>query len=384
MSLKIIIGADIVPTVSNFDLFENGNIDELIGDDLKNILESSDFIITNLEVPLVDTECPIEKCGPNLIAPSATIKGLKKINPYFYTLANNHIMDQGVNGLNSTIALLEENKIDFAGAGKDLKVANRMYLKVINGVTIGIYCCAEHEFSIATDSMPGANPYDPLNSFEDVEKLKKNADYVIVLFHGGKEHYRYPTPNLQKIFKKFSEKGANLVIAQHTHCVGCSEEFNSSTLVYGQGNFLFDNLDNEFWNSSILIRVIIDEDSKSTIDYLPLVKNGNKVRLAQGKEAEEIMRGFYERTCEIKNPNIIEMRFSKFAKDLKKDYLYAATGKICKNPIIRLLNKLTSYKILYNLYDKKSTLIMKNFIECESHREVMLEGLNSILQEDEK
>lgn len=81
--MKIIIGADLVPTESNYKYFEAGDVDKLIGKDLSEKLQAADFTIFNLEVPLTDTASPIDKCGPNLIAPTSTIAGLKAINPHF-------------------------------------------------------------------------------------------------------------------------------------------------------------------------------------------------------------------------------------------------------------------------------------------------------------
>lgn len=86
---KFIIGADLVPTDSNIDLFASADVETLIGNDIKKLLDSANFTIFNLEVPLTDKSTPIKKCGPNLIAPTKTIAGLKTINPHFFTLANN-------------------------------------------------------------------------------------------------------------------------------------------------------------------------------------------------------------------------------------------------------------------------------------------------------
>lgn len=196
---KCIIGADLVPTESNISLFARADVETLIGDDIKKLLNSADFTMFNLEVPLTDLSTPIKKCGPNLIAPTKTIAGLKAINPHFFTLANNHILDQGEQGLKSTIALLDKYGIAYAGAGKDLASAAKPYIFELDGKKIGVYCCAEHEFTIATETTPGANPFDPLNSLDHVIELKGKCDYVIVLYHGGKEHYRYPSPYLQKV-----------------------------------------------------------------------------------------------------------------------------------------------------------------------------------------
>lgn len=109
-------------------------------------------------MPLADKQCPITKCGPNLIAPTATIKGLKKINPHFFGLANNHILDQDVQGLASTIKVLDDAAIEYSGIGKNLDEACKPFIKEIGKYKIGIYCCAEHEFSIAKEDKPGANP----------------------------------------------------------------------------------------------------------------------------------------------------------------------------------------------------------------------------------
>jgi hypothetical protein len=84
---SILIGGDLVPTENNFSLFNEANTTELFGDDLLNILSTADFRIFNLEVPLTNQEEPIRKCGPNLIAPTSTINGIKQIQTDLLTLA---------------------------------------------------------------------------------------------------------------------------------------------------------------------------------------------------------------------------------------------------------------------------------------------------------
>ena len=111
MAFRILIGADLVPTKSNYELFIKGDSKELIGIELETIIKKADFTVFNLEVPLTDTKAPISKCGPALIAPTTCINGIKKINRYFFTLANNHIMDQGEQGLQSTLDIFRKKGI---------------------------------------------------------------------------------------------------------------------------------------------------------------------------------------------------------------------------------------------------------------------------------
>lgn len=367
MSVQLLIGADIVPTKSNAELFAAGDVLRLVGEELLSRLQAADFVAMNLEVPLTDRAAPIRKCGPCLIAPPETAEGLRKIDPYFFTLANNHILDQGAEGLRSTMKALREKGIAFAGAGENLEEASRPYLARIGSCRVGIYCCAEHEFSIAGKDRPGANPYDPLESFDHVRRLKADCDYCIVLYHGGKECYRYPSPMLQRVFRKFADCGADLVIAQHTHCVGCMERYQGSTLVYGQGNFLFDDSNSEYWKSSLLLRV--DLNSRE-LAFIPLVKKGELVREASGEEREEILSGFLARSEEIESPDFVEERYAEFAREMDKEYYRRFAGKTGKRFLTRALDKLTHYGFIRSMYPDEYRAVIENVLDCEAHREL--------------
>lgn len=378
---RIVVGADVVPTKSNFELFVKGDVDALVGGELKELLNSCDYSIFNLETPLTDTENPIKKCGANLRASTTVISGLKAINPHLYTLANNHIMDQGTKGLDSTIATLRNAGVEHAGVGHDLYEASRPHIQTVGEKKIGIYCCAEHEFSIATDKKPGANPFEPLDSFDHVEDLRRLVDYVIVLFHGGKEHYRYPSPYLQRVCRKFVDKGANLIICQHSHCIGCKEEYREGTIVYGQGNFLFDDSDSELWQTGLLVAV--DEDFR--VSYIPVVKKGNGVRLADEKKKQEILGEFFDRSEKIKDPFFVESEYSRFAEEYWDRYLDALSGK--KSLFFSIANRLTKGKMLSKKLEKSypsySIGRVINYVNCEAHRELMLRAFGNIYNRGE-
>lgn len=373
MITKILIGADIVPTKSNYDYFINGDIDYLIGDELKELFSEADFVMLNLETPLTDTKNEIVKSGPRLIAPTECINGLVKINPHFFTLANNHILDQNESGLKDTIECLSRNSISYAGVGNNINDMIKSVIKEINGIRIGIYCCAEHEFSIATENRAGANPYDPLYCFDEIKALKEKSDIVVVLYHGGKECYRYPSLQLQRVFRKFSEVGANYVIAQHTHCIGCIEEYEQSTLVYGQGNFLFDDSDSEYWQTSMLLELEIDENKKSSLSFIPCVKCENRVRMADAKEKAQILSEFAKRNEEIKSESFLREQYKKFAETKRKEYSIRLLGRIGRSKLFRLINKLSANKLVKAVYSKKFMTGVLNCFECEAHRELVAE-----------
>lgn len=371
--MKILIGGDLVPTESNRNLFESCDVKSLLGQELITLLSGADYRIFNLEVPLTDVVTPVDKRGPNLVAPTATVAGIKAIGANLVTLANNHILDQGEQGLLSTIQTLQKNEIAYLGAGENLQAAQKTYILEQDGHRIGVYACAEHEFSIATSYTAGANPFDPLESLDHITELKNQTDYVIVLYHGGKEHYRYPSPNQQKVCRKMIEKGADLVVCQHSHCIGCEEKWLNGTIVYGQGNFLLDRSDCEFWQTSLLIELSVEDNVMLT--YHPLKKQGNTVRLAQGEETEKILSAFYDRSAEIQEEGAVERKFQAFAKKLFWSYVSVFHGKRTKKLWFRVINKLSGCCFekwyLSRQYDNQAFLGIQNCVECEAHREML-------------
>lgn len=140
-------------------------------------MNSSDYRIFNLEVPLTDKSDTIEKCGPNLIASTKSVAGLKQLGIDFLTLANNHILDQGEQGLWSTTEQLDRVGIVYAGIGWTAEIALKPFIVELDGKKVGIYCCAEHEFSIVSDKQSEANPFDTLESFDHIVELKGQCDY---------------------------------------------------------------------------------------------------------------------------------------------------------------------------------------------------------------
>ena len=374
IDMRILIGADIVPTLSNQQYFEEEQMEKIVDSRLFELLKKADYRVFNLEVPLTDKSMPIEKAGPNLIASVKSAVGLKQLGINFLTLANNHILDQGEQGLWSTMEQLDKNKISYAGVGHTYAEAAKSHIVEMEGKKIGIYCCAEHEFSIVSAKQAGANPFDPLESLDHIVALRSQCDYVICLYHGGKEHYRYPSPNLQKTCRKIVEKGADLVICQHTHCIGCEEKWQEGTIVYGQGNFLFDHSESEFWQTSVLVSV--DTNTKK-IEYIPLRKNGKGVRLAVEDDATKILTEMMQRSEEIKKEDFIEKQYRAFALQIRE--LYLKTGDpIATSFAFRVVNKLLRHKLMPWYLDrklKKNRQFLINFVECEAHREVYMNGI---------
>lgn len=377
--MKILIGADMVPTKTTEQAFYNGEIEKLFDQELINIIMEADYRIFNLEVPLASRETPIMKCGPCLIAKPDAIAAFKRLKIDLFALANNHIMDQGVQGLNETLATLRDANISFVGVGSSIDEASSPYIITNKDLKVGIYNCAEHEFSIADQEKPGANPFDPLFSLDHIERLGKECDYVIVLYHGGKEEYRFPSPLLQKTCRRIIDKGADLVICQHTHCVGCEEKWNSGIIVYGQGNAQFDRNYSECWDTSLFIKVDCSKD-KFCVQYIPMYKKNACMYKPDHNHEKEIMDAFFYRGAKIKDPRFVKENYSQYSSNHISQYYMRILGKIGGNIFFRALNKISGNRLIRNCFASREILAVINTLECEPHRELFLEALRKEIQ----
>lgn len=383
--MDLLIAGDVVPRENNINFFKEGKLDVILENGLDILWKNAEQKIFNLEGPITNKENKIKKNGLNLKISPDVINGLKKMDSLL-VLANNHIMDYGEEGLNDTINILKNNNIKYIGVGKKKSEIIKNCVIKIKEKKVAIYNCCENEFSVATDEHPGANGCDLLILMDDIRKLKEENDYLIVIYHGGKEFYRYPSPYLRDICKKMIDCGADFITCQQSHCIGSYEIYKDRHIVYGQGNFIFNGYgiidneeNNEYWNTSIIVDIEVKE--KLEVKYIPIVKTKNGTRLANEDENQKILNKFNERSEEIKEDKFVNMEYSRLAKKFLNSYLQVCHGK---NFLFRAINKLCFHRLTRKLYNEKSLLAILNVLQCETHRELFIEALKEEIYGKEK
>ncbi len=373
--MKILVAGDLVPTENNKDRFARKDFINCFDKEFSNIWNKAEFRIFNLECPLGENDNKIDKNGAILQANSNTINGIKSLKPNLILLSNNHILDHGQEGLENTIRLLDENDIPYTGIIENSEKEYEVYYVEDGNIRIGIYNVCENEFSVATSSTKGANPLNEIKNYFEIKKSKEKCDYLIVVFHGGKEFYRYPSPNCQRICRMFVDSGADLVITQHSHCIGAEEDYRNGKILYGQGNFIFDNgVNDEFWNSALLVELDISKQEMK-VKYIPIEKHDGLIKIS---ENPNILDEFWDRKEKIKSPKFINAQYEKFANEYINQYL-----AIVSKPTIlkRIMNKISKKRYYLKRYNKKNLLKILNIIECEAHRELFIKGLKDVIGE---
>lgn len=370
--MKIIIGGDVAPAYNNFELFKDKTFFDKLDPLFKEKWLAADYRIFNLETPLGDQDklSPIDKSGPNLLAPSDCIKGIKSLQPSLICLANNHTLDYGKEGLENTISIIENHGIKTTGTISNTTEKIKPVYFEKDGIKVGIYNLCEKEFNSATKNGIGSNIYREDSTLAEIESAKKKCNCLIVVYHAGKEYYRYPSPALKERCESFVDAGADFVACQHSHCLGCKQDYKKATIIYGQGNFIFTYRDNEYWRNGSLIEIEIKK-GKTDTHYILLQKDGELIKVAEDQKPIE---DFFERSKEIaENPDIVQDNYDKFCEKMLDNYITMIKGRSLYSRIYHKFFK----KFPQKDYNKKYYLDLLNTLQCEAHRELVENGLKN-------
>lgn len=297
--MKTLFFGDTSPCCDVKESFRKKEVGKLFND-VPSLIKESDFTFVNLECALTESTEAIKKFGPALAAPKEAADVLKEIGVDLCGLSNNHIFDLGVKGVKDTFAALDAAGLDYTGFGKNYEDSKKNYILEKNGEKIAIIAVCEHEYSYAIENRMGARPYDEYETIEDIRDAKATADRVIVIYHGGKEYCRYPSPRLMRLCRAMARAGADMVLCQHSHCIGCYEEYEGCHILYGQGNFHFIkwNVDKICWYTSLAVKY----DTKThKIEFVPVRTLTEGIAIAKGEDAADIMNEFAKRNEELQN-----------------------------------------------------------------------------------
>lgn len=249
--MKIIAVGDIfLKTKKNGDPFKY----------VKKYFCEKDILFGNLEVVLSDTGEFKEKAVVLNEIPDKA-KYLKDARFDILNIANNHILDLGIIGFDSTIKTLDMFKIMYIGQN----YANDNIFCVNNSKIgfLGYNAGKCHEKVI--------NELNPEKIAVDIKNLKKKCDIVIVSLHWGIENFQFPSPQQIKLAHKFIDCGASLILGHHPHVIQGLEKYKEGLIIYSLGNFNFDPiLSNSDTNDSMIVIIEFSESQIQNYDIIPI------------------------------------------------------------------------------------------------------------------
>lgn len=243
---------------------------ELVSESIKKEFRDSDYVIANLESPVVEEGVADSlKFAGNAVL----LEQFRWVN--LFSVSNNHINDFGVQGMDSTIEALKSYDINYNGLYKDIYTP---YIIEKNGEKIAIITCADmmnYEFSEDC-------PYKTLrvNRTEEIisciKKYKEMGFFVILFAHVGMLFTRFPNPVIRDFVHQMIDEGADSIITAHPHCLGGAEYYKDKLVVYSLGDFLMDGSSFRRRRAGIL-KLQIENGKIIKWSIIPVVTNNELV-----------------------------------------------------------------------------------------------------------
>ncbi|MCO6439779.1 MAG: CapA family protein [Nitrococcus mobilis] len=203
-------------------------------------LAQHDVLFGNLECCALPENALARAPRPAMTAATSQLTALTDAGFRVVSLANNHVMDAGAEGLEAMLAQLASMGISAVGAGADVNSAVRPLVTMVGGRRIGFLAACDHSPSWARRGRPGIAPLDWRRLRAQVAELAAETDLVIAALHADVEFASVPSPWRIRAVHRLVEAGAHLVIQHHPHVWQGIEYYQHGLIAYSLGNFVFE------------------------------------------------------------------------------------------------------------------------------------------------
>ncbi|NDC29370.1 MAG: CapA family protein [Bacteroidetes bacterium] len=354
--------------------FETGDWKPLF-DEVRPFFLNNDLNIIDLECPLTNHDQMIVKTGPHIKSKPETVEILSYLNCKLVVTANNHFKDYQWVGMQDTYDALKKHNIDWCGSGASIDEASQTKFLQIKEMSFAIINMAENEWTTTHDCEPGCNPIDYPRSLLKIQEAKdNNIDFIIVILHGGHEHYPLPSPRMKAQFRFMIDAGADAVVGHHTHIISGYEVYKDKPIFYSLGNFCFDwpGLRNDTWNNGMILRLVFDKSSGISFEYQFVHQNNKHVGVKHLTQQELTVQesAVQKLNSIIADDKQLQKYFEDYAESIKP--IMQSRIQPYRNKYLVALHKRGLLPDIMGISKKK---MLKILSKCESHREVLLHSL---------
>ena len=262
---------------------------------ISHFLRGIDIVFGNLEGPVVNNPPEFPANSLKFAFNPEVIKGASWCNFNLFSLANNHILDMGKEGLEETKEWLKKYGINFVGdplSGSSDNLNSSFFRDNITFLAfnqIFPFIAKEEEIIKTIKTVKSLNP----------------DNFLIVSLHWGEEYKLINSPAQQNLAYKIIEAGADLIIGHHPHAVQNIEKYQEKLIFYSLGNFIFDQYFSSDTQQGLAVGLEIYPD-RLVCRLFPLQINFSQPALMEKNEASKFLiqlakRSYNKLVDEIKN-----------------------------------------------------------------------------------
>lgn len=319
------------------DAYSNGAYDfSSMFSNITKFVQNSDLAIGTLETNFIDGKYSgVGKYN----SPIEFLTAVKQSGIDLVSLAHNHELDYGIDGLNTTINKVQEQNISIIGISNNKENENKDFtgiIKEINGIKIafiGYTYGLSNENELTEEEKLIANIYSEDLAKKDLEYAKENSNYIIAIMHWGDVNTSTISEYQNNITAFLVNNGVDMILGTHPAVVEPMKIIQNSEgknilVAYSLGNYIstlnYDNADVELiLNIQIAKTSDSDKAVLQKVDYTPIYVLDNGTKAENRFELTDM-------------------------KQLAKDYANGDTSKISRQTYDKLIVKLEKLQNIVN------------------------------------
>ncbi|MBE1604367.1 CapA family protein [Actinopolymorpha pittospori] len=266
---------------------------------IKEQLQAADLTIANLETAITTRGRAEDKTYTFRASPAA-FDALDAAGVDVVTMANNHGVDYGPQGLSDTLAAIKRAPLAVVGIGANADQAFAPHVATIRGTKVAVIAATAFNDPTARNYPAGPNKagvaaaVDPERLLAEVRSVRRAADVVVVFLHWGIEQDQCPSDQQRSLAEELAQTGADIVIGSHAHVLHAGRLAGYDTYVaYGLGNFVWRNRRSVQETITGLLTLTVDGRKVTAAQWSPAIVGASGLPgFTHGDEAERMRRDF--------------------------------------------------------------------------------------------
>lgn len=270
-TLTVVLTGDILLDRGVRQVINRHGVDHLFSNGIDSVFREAQIVVGNLECPATKIEAPVFKqfifrAEPEWLD-TLRLHGFTHLN-----LANNHSIDQGREGLIDTKQNIEKAGMTPIGAGQNMTEASQPVLLASEPRNVwlipSLRLALENYAYLPDKPCVSQEPMDSL--LERVFRLRQadSTAVIIVSIHWGGEHTLQPVSRQRHEAHQLIHAGADILVCHHTHTLQTIEDFQSHSIYYSIGNFIFDQ-QKPLNSRACMVRIRIKKDNLQ-VETIPI------------------------------------------------------------------------------------------------------------------
>ncbi len=291
---------------------------------IRPIVKNYDLAFYNQESILGGTEIGLSDY-PTFNSPQEFGDAMLDMGFNLVSLANNHTLDRGINGVEHSCEYWSKHKdILWAGSYCSSEDASEIKVKEKNNIkyTLLAYTYGTNGIKVPEGKDYLVNLYSDEKAKSDIEKVRDKVDLLIVSMHWGDEYKLEPTEEQKRQAEYLSKLGVDIIIGTHPHVVEPITYINNTLVIYSLGNFISAQSTNSDYSALV--------ELMSSVDIIKTEKNG-KSSIKLDNLNNELLYNYYKKSS-TKWYEFRVIPFSQMNSSYNGDYqrLYEKYSNIVK------------------------------------------------------